>query len=43
MGDAEGAMVAMAHLIDVNRNEALNLLLRVRSPQIKTERTVENA
>ena len=42
-GDAEGAMVAMAHVIDVNRNEALNLLLRVRSPQIKTERTVENA
>ncbi|MEQ1899885.1 MAG: alpha/beta hydrolase fold domain-containing protein [Devosia sp.] len=30
-GDAEGAMITMAHLIDMNLNEALTVLLRGRS------------
>src|SRR4029079_2875143 len=42
-GDAEGAMVAMAHVIDLNLDEALNLLLRAGSSPPKADRSVENA
>lgn len=38
-GDAEGAMIAMAHLIDMDLNEALHVLRRVDVAMAKTDRS----
>src|SRR6185369_6927859 len=42
-GDAEGSMVAMAHLIDMNLNEALEVVQRARAAGARPDRSVETA